>query len=157
VKGWNISAPELTPEEREEQHRKRAAGEIRDTSSYEFAILKGLQRLPHVFEGVAADNGSGSAGRRLTEAKIAKRRARGKVARRSRKGQARAAIRAARVLAGQNRKRQICDENCLLEPLPVLKYLEVGPRRVRFRPGKSREVELSVLDESLRAAVEVEQ
>lgn len=154
MKGWNISAPELTPEEREEQHRKRAAGEIRQPSSYEFAILKGLQQLPHVFDGIAADNGSGSAGRRLTEAKIARRRARGRIAKRSRKSQHRAAVRAARLAAGQNRKRRICDENVLLEPLPVLKYLEVGPRRVRFRPGKSREVELHELDESLRQAVE---
>lgn len=142
---WKIAPPVYSDEEIAEAKRARAAGEIREPTSFEVEILKGLQGKT-VFQGPVVDNGSGSAGRRLTEAKIAQRRARGARDRHARRGRARAALRAAARLAGQKRNARL--GAVLLSDPPVLRFLGLPTRQVPV------EVELGELDRALREAAE---
>lgn len=95
---WNITPPALTDAERAQAARAGGlSGEHVDTGLLlgkptpgrvfkPFPALAALQQLSHVYAGPVEPCGvPGNTGRRLTEAKIAHRRARNRAARKSRR------------------------------------------------------------------------
>lgn len=89
-KGYRVSAPFLTDDEKEQAVRKGGLSGGEESNNTIRGMLLGLRRLPHVYEGpvpvyVTEDGRRLTPGRRLTEMKIWRRRARNKQARISRR------------------------------------------------------------------------
>ena len=89
MKGYRVSAPYLTDEERA-AFIAGPAPDYREPTEYEQHILAGLQLKPHVYQGPVDANALGG-GRRLTVEKIARRRRRNRAARATRAAQRKAA------------------------------------------------------------------